>query len=365
MPLFLLGLGLTTAYWGGIPAFAIAPRWAVLCFCPLLFMLRPIEMRSAHWVGLAVLGWAALSLAWVPVELEGLDGMAKLLLLASAFMVGSTFADLRPLFAGAAAGMLVNAAVAALQLTGWGDIQQLSFAPAGLLGNKNFLGETAALVLFGVVGSGRWRIASALACLFCVLASGCREAWLAVGLGAATWLALWGGKRVRALEAAACITGAVLLSANVGNAHWGDIGDRILIWEDTLLGLTWAGRGIGSFMVAYPEHAQYFNVLVARPEFAHNDFLQLLFELGPLGAGLALWAAAYCIRGADTCARCFFVVAVVECCLGFPLHLPATGGLIAVVAGYAARRSPRLRDVLAVVRTPVGAWLAPRHIRVP
>lgn len=337
------------AYWPAISAFAVAPKWAVIALVPLLLVSRRIEMKAAHWAGLALLGYAALSLAWHPVLLEGLDGLAKLLLVAACFMAGSLVADLTILFEAFAWGVTLSAALAIAQYLGWDGVNQL-VPPAGLFGNKNFLGEAAALALIGVVGRPRWWLA--IGPLVALWFSGCREAWLAAGVG--LLVPLWAmGYRKGVIETLVGLCGAISLLSLGPFGHVGDMHTRLAIWHDTWDGLTWLGRGIGSFMVAYPQFATHMDLLAdSRPEFAHNDALQLAFELGLPGllcggilfAGIILQSAAN-IRG-----RAIFVALLVESALGFPLHMPATAFLGACVAGHLARTSPDLRTVLARLR---------------
>lgn len=343
-----IGFGVAGAYWPAISAFAVAPKWAVLALVPLLLVSRRVEMKAAHWAGLALLGYAALSLAWHPVLLDGLDGLAKLLLVAACFMAGSLVADLTILFEAFAWGVTLSAVLAIAQYLGWDGVNQL-VPPAGLFGNKNFLGEAAALALIGVVGRPRWWLA--IGPLVALWFSGCREAWLAAGVG--LLVPLWAmGYRKGVIETLVGLCGAISLLSLGPFGHVGDMHTRLAIWHDTWDGLTWLGRGIGSFMVAYPQFATHMDMLGgSRPEFAHNDGLQLLFELGPIGLAFACGMCAAIFVGGLATRGCAILAALcVETLLGFPLHMPATAFLGACVAGHLARTSTDLRAVLARLR---------------
>jgi hypothetical protein len=104
------------------------------------------------------------------------------------------------------------------------------------------------------------------------------------------------------------------------------------LWLDTIGGTTFLGHGIGNYYVELPLHLKAFPLAAGRPEFAENEFLHFAFELGAPGALLLLgiFMCAF-IQGHGVKARCLVLALFVECCLGFPLHMPATvflGGLL-------------------------------------
>lgn len=80
-------------------------------------------------------------------------------------------------------------------------------------------------------------------------------------------------------------------------------------------------------------------------EFAHSDALQLVVEMGIGGAILlavpilVLWKG----NGPDA-VRCAFVALCLEGVVSFPLHLPATGFLGALLAGGLVSHSHRFRN---------------------
>jgi hypothetical protein len=344
----LIGFAVATAY---LPGLAITPRWIALCLVPLLLFGRPVPVRTPHLAGLAFLAIAALSLAWATSIYDGLDGMAKLLIIAGCFMLGSVEDGDHPALTGFAAGIAVSAVIAILQLWGFDWIDQAA-APAGTFGNRNLMGEAAAICLIAVIGPQRWRIGLAAGCLLALALSDCRGAWFAAGAGALAWYAsrtrLWRST----IEYAVMLPGAVLL---ISQHKMPDLGVRLGLWLDTICGFTWSGNGIGSFVSAFPLAATHIDTIAWTPEAAHADILQIVFELGPLGLVAVSALVWQCWRYGTHWHRAVLAAFVADGLLGTPFYSPAAVFLGAYVAGNAARRAPRLRDVLGRVRAAAGA----------
>jgi O-antigen ligase len=130
-----------------------------------------------------------------------------------------------------------------------------------------------------------------------------------------------------------------------------DVALRLGVWKDTARGIAGrygvVGSGLGTFLFTFPEYQTSF----PHAEFAeaHNDFLQLVWEAGVLGAvpaALFLWFVLRCIvrRTAeeDGEARALragagaAVAALVGHSLGdFNLQVAANGLLFAICAGLA------------------------------
>ncbi len=116
-------------------------------------------------------------------------------------------------------------------------------------------------------------------------------------------------------------------------------GQRIILWIATVMAMTPLGNGLGWFAAAHPSE-----------EYAHSDVLQAVAELG-VGAILFLAIPVVLMfrsRG-NNAERAAFVAVCVEAIVSFPLHLPASGFLAALLAGYLAGRSADL-----CVGAPVG-----------
>jgi hypothetical protein len=116
------------------------------------------------------------------------------------------------------------------------------------------------------------------------------------------------------------------------------VGERLDIWQAALSGLSIAGRGIGSFTADHPGW-----------EYVHSDLLQYAYELGVGAILLAAFAAYAAWRSPPGPLRAVAVTLGAEAAIAFPFHVPLAVLLAGVVAGFMARRGPRLR-----MEQPVG-----------
>lgn len=333
MPLAALAFLSTVAYLPGVPAGAIVLRWGLLSIAiPVMVLIRPTHPASNPGLGFVVLAYATLSLLWTRVPVEGVQAWWQLVLFLGAAALGARERDLAPMFAGAAIGMGINGAFALAQLWGWQGIIQIA-APAGLFANKNFMGETAALALVGVIFSRFWYLMP-LPALALVL-SGCRGAWLAAGVAIIVWLWRWFPLRRGGLILVA-LTAYLLLLDHVTSYGPGDITARWQIWHDTIDGFTLLGHGIGGYVIDFPLYQTHYP-LAMKTEYAHDDYLQLIFELG-VGAIPLLVLAGRIVRNAVGTAGLGALAFLVEALVGFPLHMPCTVLLGGVVAGHVLGR---------------------------
>lgn len=333
--------GLTLAYVPGVLNLATAGRWALLALALPLLLGSVGRVTAGHWSGALLLGWAALSLAWTPQIWDGLRAVYILVLFGLAFSIGARLDSLRPVYLGLGLGMAVNGLLVLAQWGGFDGVYILN-APAGLFVNKNWLAETAAPVLVGVIAYRLWWLIPPI--LPCVLvAPAARTALLGLGAAALVWL--WPRSRMAALTVVAF---AAAFAASRLGEH--SAMERFDIWRDTANGLTWLGRGIGAFWHDYPSHAGLKDLLLNRPAQAHNDFLQILYELGPLGLGLFLALLAVAMTGQSPAMRAVLAAILMEACLAFPLQMPVTGCLFAVVLGHACRGGGDVRGLLAAGR---------------
>jgi hypothetical protein len=356
-----LGCALTLAYLPATVDAGRAGRWAVLAVglaALLHFRAEPCKSRAGHALGALFLGWCALTLLWTPNLSDGAAALAQLLILAMAFVLGARLPSLLPVYMGMGAGLSVNGAVAVAQeFYGFDGVWQV-FPPAGLFVSKNWLAEAAALVLVALLAHRRWLLAAAV--LPCLAFSNARGALL--GLGVVAVLALWRRAPLLARFGSLC-AGLVLAAALAGFlADWrlfslNSLGERGIIWQNALGGLTWLGRGLGSFYHDYPLHGTLQDLLVSRPTHAHSDFLEWVYELGP-GALLPVALLAFCLRTPAPVERAVLTVFIVEACFGFPAHLPVTGFVAALAAGHLAAAGEPLRGLLARGRMVLRAGLA-------
>lgn len=326
--MFVLGLAVTGAYWPWLWSPAMTPKWAALSIVScalLLYRQQPIPFTRAHLAGAALLGWAFLSVTWSWVPLYSLNGLwLTAVLPAVCFCLGSQTQNLRHLFIGAGLGMALSSAAAIGQLAGWIDWPSINI-PSGLFLNKNFMAEAAALVLIWLIAERVWWLAVPV--MPAVVLADARGALLALGIGLAVELK----RRPSWLIGALLVADFALFIAGMATHSQATTTERLDIWGDTIDDLGFFGSGIGSF--GFMPHALHLDGFSLH---AHNDFLELLYELGMVGLGLAvlfMWHVGIPSNSAGL----VLIVFMVEACFAFPSHLPVTLCLAAVAAGHAVR----------------------------
>jgi hypothetical protein len=336
---FLPNLIRAPSFWLGVLSFVLvlafpwpllsaghALRWAILFTAvPLCLLWLPHErLTPVRLLGLLFLGWAGLSLAWAPDLAMAANAWLKFALMGGLFMIGAQLPSLRPVYLGLGAGFAINSAVVAAQYLGWQGFPQTAI-PGGLFVNRSMMSEIALMVLVALLVERVWWLAAAVAPS--ALVWGSREGVAVIGLLGMVWL--WGKSRFLALLLLLAVLAAIGHSI-VNNDH-NDMTGRLAIWRDTVSGLTWRGHGAGSFSPDFPLYAETYGTLHMRPRNAHNDYLELAFDLGPIGLGLWLALIAMVMRWGRE--RWIIGVFLLEGWVGFPLHYPLTSALAAIVAG--------------------------------
>ncbi len=347
-----LGFFLTVLFIPGALNGATAGRWALLSICiPAICMFNEMRLTLAHLVGILFLAYLGISLAWTPVLYDGFEYYWHWLVLAGVFCLGSMLVSLRTVFIGLALGLYVNAVFMGLQLFSWLALNHawdevLPFSvnrPAGLFLNGSYAAEAAALILVGLVVYRLWvYVPAAVLCLVLPVAQASRASYAALMLVLIVYL-------YPRFRITTYILILVLFTVGIlwftSGEHNNSVGQRVLVWLDTWDGLTFWGKGVGSYYVNYPEHASRIHTILVRPDHAHNDFLEILYELGPIGFTLfcgILYAAFRQRRSEGYILLAFAALAVVD----FPSYLPVTAFIGALVAGFLCGHGRPLRDVL-------------------
>ena len=255
--------------------------------------------------------WALLSLTWTASIFDGLNEAWHLILLLA---VGAWRPPLRQVLIGLGGALVPTAGLMLWQVA---HGQQAT----GLFINKNSAAELGLMVLVGCVTYRLWwAIPTAAITAFSPLSRGV--------LVAAAVVVAWQWPRLR-LPLAFLLVGALgYLWANADSST----SERLIIWQNTIAGLTWLGRGLGSFRTLYPLHAQLGDTLASRPDHAHNDYLEIIFELGVVGAVCAAYWLTRIWR--EPMVLAFLVMAI----FSSPLHSPATGFLFAACIGAVLRK---------------------------
>jgi hypothetical protein len=321
----------------GLPSAATVPRWAFLAICiPFIWQRHPGRVTAGHLLGALFLGWCALSLAWAFEPLEGIQQLGKFALLGLIFCVGAGYGDLRKVYIAAALGVGVNSATVVAQVWGWDALSQVVW-PGGLFFNKNFGAEFAAMVLVALlVERVWWAVPLAFPTLWF-----CQSRGAYVALGIAFIALIWQRNRRAAALLGIALIGATAYLWITGNST----AQRQQLWLDSLAGMQLWGRGIGSYFATFPEHATRIDALALRPTTAHNDLLQLTYEIGP-GSLFIVALLVFALRSRWRAEHYVLVVFAVEGLVGFPLYMPATAFLAALVCGRIYSDWPNLRGAI-------------------
>lgn len=291
-----LGFAITAAIWPGLQGAATSPRWAIAA----------LTLPWLHWSAFPFVAWL-----WLRLEF---DPAVHWTILTAAFCCGFKTEDITPTIKAIGAAIALCSLVAIGQAYfdfGW--IPQVA-TPGGLFLNKNLMGEMAALVFAAAfLVYVPW---IALATLPSIALSGSRTAWLATGVTLFLNVS-WRWRFV--LSAFGCAF--ALWAWHTGfNTHTYTLGQRFMLWQDAVPRLTFFGNGT----------YEWANVENREPNM-HNDWLQLVWELGIFGL-IPIFAVLACR------ATAFAVAVIIIGSLSFPLEMPASGWLIAFVLGSCLRR---------------------------
>ena len=335
--MFVLGLLTTGAYWPWIWSPAMSPKFAALsCLAPglLLWRAAPFSFTKAHLFGCGLILWAAATVLWSASPLYSLNALwLTTILPAICFCLGSQTPQLRPLFLGAGVGLALSSAVSIGQLAGWIDWPTINI-PSGLFLNKNYMAEAAAMVLIWLVAERVWWLVPLI--IPAIALTDARGALLALGVG--LLLSFW---QRPSLLTGGLLAGTVGLFVHAMLTHGAaTMVERADIWTDATGGFGIFGNGIGSF--GFDPHKWQPDGL---PQHAHNDALELVWDLGLVGLGLVVLFVRE-LFGPLNPARLVLIVFAVEACFAFPSHLPATMALAALAAGHAVRGRIMVRRVV-------------------
>jgi hypothetical protein len=339
----LIGAGVVLIIVPGIREYATAPKWCFLAVSVALALcFTKVRMTACHAIGLCLMIWATLTLLWAPVTPDALQGLAFLFVLAGAFLLGAAAASLRLTFGLMSLACLPTLiAMTLVRCCGVSLTWQGAGGFGGTFGNSNFAGEAAAAAAIGAaVPLG--------AIAFAVVAlSACRGALVGFVTMCVIWLwrsGRWDRRAWAVLFVSLCVVGAVATLSDPIKRE--AVIQRSLIWRDTYDGLTVFGRGIGQYRATVPDKGHRLAALELNTEHAHNDILEIAFELGLPGVALFGFFLLSAYRRGMAAERYVMGSLLVAGLFGFPLCEPASGFLFAVVAGHCARARADLRDGL-------------------
>lgn len=323
--LFATGLAVTLAFMPGWLDSGTAPRWALLAIAvPLILLcLRPREyLRPSVTLTLILLSLFvnALATRYYFGSYTGIDDLIHLAILLLTFYLGFQRLDLSPAWMGIAVGVNINAAIAIAQSLGWDGIVQTA-APGGLFVNRNVLAEAGAVGLVAALSLRKWWLVPG-AFISAVIP-------FSKNVIAALVLAVLLRRDARVWRVA--MVGAVLFLLLVAIGH-PSVDVRIAIWADAIRQLSFFGHGVGSFARDFPE-AYY----------AHNDYLQIFYELGCLPAMVIMAGLIQALRSERGTEH--WILFTISCIavFSFPYEMPVTAFAAALAAGDLLSRRVPLR----------------------
>lgn len=338
--LVLLAFAVPLAFYPGIRSGALAPRWGLMAAAlPLLAAFLPnLRLGWGHLAGAALYAYALLTL---PHNADGLQALIFLSIVACGVLCGEFLTE-KALVA-FSWGLALSVPFLWFQWMGLSPFEEAA-GPAGLFTNKNVWAEAAACGLIIALYTHRWVLLAALGGGFWL--SNSRGALL--GLMAAFIVWLWHRSRFWAVI---CALGAVPTAAALATyIRLSASAERFAIWQDTALGLTLWGHGLGSFFQLYPVVQQYTDALAGRADHAHNDYLEAAFELGLPGAVALVACVLWALWGRHELERLIVAAVAAAALVGFPLHMPTTAFIFALCAGRLWASRPLLCLDLAVRR---------------
>ena len=228
----------------------------------------------------------------------------------------------------------------------------------------------------------RWvllRIATIYALLMTIvgiLLSWSRGGWVAALIGGVAFVAFshlrkpWRWGTVGLVLLVLVAVGGIAVSSNVisnrllntfestpekGSLAVGDksLGGRTIMWEGSLRILRdypLLGTGPGSWQWVFQRYKKADYALLTRPDYAHNEYLNLAADYGLVGVGLMLWVMvaffrhAWVLRGSPDPEKYTFalgalvgvIALLVHCAFDFVLHIPANSIVLAAMLGLTA-----------------------------
>lgn len=334
-----------TVYIPGHIGFVMPTSWAVMLLgAPLLLLNRSTQFTPIHLLGFIFVAYAAISLLWAP---SGYWGFVQILAMAGIFALASTEDfKIEPIVKGLALGLLVSDQVFFLQLFGFNGVTNTTPLGSGLFVNSNIFAEVSALILVLILINRMWIYSI-------VTLPGLYMSSRAVVLGLAGAAIIWIWRKSKLAVGAILISSLFMIWAT-SLIHNGSISHRLGIWHDMLIAFNVFGNGIGSFEYLFPIYNVSIDPTANRVLQAHNEPLQVIFELGYVG--FIVFSSMIILNWNDKYASwlvCFLIIS----CFGFPLHIAATAFMFAVVMGHLSVSGNSIWNRIGDFRSALFIWL--------
>lgn len=346
-----LGLALALAYWPGTRQFATMPRWCLLGTGAALLLWALPKAKLPSWLW-ALFAYAVLSVMWAPLSWDWANRIVQAVMLVSCFAIGTSAKAIESTMFWTSIGLAMSGVIATAELSGFTSVYLLQITvPSGLFGNRNILAETAMPLLAWACIRKRWGLAVPLALATFLPMSRSVMLSCAVTLAVYAWVE-W-RSRV-GLVAIALVSGFIAWRWNIPGATE----MRTAIWLDSLSEVPWWGHGFGQYYGLFPFHTFHIDTLTNRAEHAHNEWIELWFELGLPGlvcAGAGVWSL---VSGPHRWQSYCLLALAIDSCFAFPLREPMLVFVAALLAGSLWAEHVRVRDRNSPFATSVAACAA-------
>lgn len=347
----LLGLALPLAYWPGIAGAASAPRWwLVFIVTPLLLLLARLQWTTGHWLGAAFFVTCFVTPSTIPGATT--IALVQLVAMGGAFCLGAALESTVPLWRGLALGLACNLPFMLAQGFGYNPLEAAPVGGAvGLFLNRDTFAELGAVVLVGLLmtSRGSWLLIGAAAAV--ALMPGSRTVYAALAVAAVLY-----GMRGASWRLAAPVAVGIVLTFTGFLAYETQDAQRLISLTNRIEAWDWATTNAKLFGWGYGT----FGSILAAFGHAHNDFVELFFELG-IGIVPFLALIIYALGAPLQGERLVLITLFLESCFSFPLHNPVTAFAAALLLG----RLCAARSVVLHGRPASGAWHGPNFASAP
>lgn len=314
---FLLSIFYVPFFFSG----ATNTRWAFLAVTTpiLILILERQSFTLLHLIGLSFCIFSLFSLLWTFNFYDSIDNLINLFIIAQIFVLGNRLNDLKPIFLGLGFGIAISSFYTFI----------LNYE-GGLFINRNILADAAILTIVGlIIYKLWWLIPLALPSAL----TGSRAVIIAAlaSLAAFVW-----NKNKFAKYGILILIIFVVVASIIFDYRIGSIIQRLELWKDIVNGFSLLGNGYGSLYSAYPYFSEAIDTLKERPRYAHNDLIQIVFELGICGYILAILFISILLR-ININEKYIIFTFIILSLFSFPFHMPVSAFIFSIVAGYMSR----------------------------
>src|SRR5579872_528748 len=341
----------TIIYIPEITGAVIHPGWALLSITlPWMIWERVLTWPQVI-LFLSFWAYACASLFWAEAPILSVDLLWQLSIFLLAFWAGARQFTLEKVAIGFAIGLTLSSLLTIPQYLGWHEILAYDVnRPAGLVYNPLTLSNSIALTIALLATYQRWRYIPLL--LPGLILPHERAGLVALFAFFLVWL--WQRYRWPALALLLLVPLAWLVrDFEIGRASTFADPMRWLLWKTLASHLFWWGHGVD----AVDRIAFLYNRTVYFPEYAHNEYLDWVYQYG-LGALPLLLLLALPLRNVRSMEYPAYVSFLLLGFFSIPLHNPITSLAGGLIAGCASADYDLSRYLSRSWRSRLLVWLA-------